>query len=275
MTLLREIAKNTLLAVPWVRRRELRTQLAAGFGQETTSTPEYVREVFSQHRAAVERWRPIQGRVLEIGPGANLANAALFVKAGADEAVCIDVMPWLEHRQPLYDALGIDADVLERVRYECPCAIESAAFPDESFDVILSHACFQRFYDPQAATRNIARMLRPGGVTTHQIDFRDHRDPARPLEFLKTGDLLWRLATSRSYPPNRWRASDVREAFVATGLEVLELDVNLRTEVAPELAASFAPRFRRKTLDDLGALGLFIVARKPSHAGGHAAAYSP
>jgi SAM-dependent methyltransferase len=264
VSLLGDIVKNTALAVPWIRKKRAQESLRAGCGRSARkNTPSYERGVFEQHRAAVERYRPIGGKVLEIGPGANLAQAALFMQAGADEAVCIDAMPWVEEVQSLYDALGIDDEVLARVRYECPCAVETAGFPDESFDIIVSQACYQLFRDPGAATRNIARMLRSGGITTHQIDFRDKRDFSKPLEFLKIGGRAWRLAMSRRQPTNRWRASDILRVFREAGLIVLDTVVTERTEVTKEMAESFAPPFRAYALDDLSILGLFLAAAKP------------
>ena len=263
VSLLREIAKNTALAVPALRRQRVEAWRRAR-SDEDARTPAYARRVFELHRAAVERYRPLSGHVLEIGPGVSLAVAALFVQAGADEAVCIDVLDWRAPDAPgLYRQLGLEDDVLERVRHVCPCPVENAPFADESFDVIFSQACYQRFRDPAAATRNIARMLRPGGVTSHQIDLRDNRDFERPLDFLRIGDVAWRLATSRRSLTNRWRASDILDAFAREGLVVLQRTVNRSIDVTPEMAASFTRRFRSKTLDDLGVLGLFVVAVKP------------
>ena len=124
----------------------------------------------------------------------------------------------------MYAELGLDKSLLQRVRYEPDCPLETATFEDASFDIVFSHACFEHVQDPDAGVRTLARMLKPGGVTTHEIDLRDHRDFGRPLRFLKHRDTVWRQATSRRpATPNRWRASDYERAFGAAGLEVVYL----------------------------------------------------
>lgn len=263
-------AKNALLAAPPMRRAYERARLRRGYDRRKDSS-EYALGVFAKHREGIERVRPVSGRVLEIGPGGNVAVAALFVKAGGSEAVCADVYPWAEGLEPLYAALGVD-DVLDRVRYVCPCTAEEAPFPDGAFDIVYSHAAFEHFRDPTAATRNIARMLAPSGVTTHQVDFRDHLDFERPLGFLRFSDRLWALATRNLlWSTNRWRASDLLDAFRAAGLEVVEARPTDTVVVTERQRRSFARRFRDKALDDLGTLGLFVVAVKragPAAVGG-------
>jgi hypothetical protein len=104
-------------------------------------------------------------------------------------------------------------------------------------------------------------MLKPGGVTSHQIDLRDHRDFDRPLDFLRYSDRVWSLMTShRPGQPNRWRASDILQAFDRHGLDVYSLDRSPTSKVSERQRARFAPRFRSKSLDDLGTLEVFLAA---------------
>jgi SAM-dependent methyltransferase len=256
-----DIAKHTALLVPPLRRYYERRRRTSG--REVMKHPvAYPQSVFDKHRRAIEKVRPLEGRVLEIGPGGNVAVAALLVKHGAAEAVCIDSEPWLADNESLYEELGLDAGVLARVEYVAPCPIESVPFEDESFDIVFSHACLEHVADPAAAVASIARVLRPGGVTTHEIDLRDHRDFSNPLRLLKHRDLTWKLAMSRRpAAANRWRMSDFRRAFEEAGLGILDL---ARTEVTvtEEDRRSFAPRFRALALDDLGTTVIFLTAAK-------------
>jgi SAM-dependent methyltransferase len=258
---LTDIAKNAALALPPVRRRyeRRRTSATCVAGDDDR----YVLGVFEKHRSAIEAVRPISGRVLEIGPGSNLAVAALFVKHGADEAVCIDAEEWLVGGAAVYARLGLDTATLGRVAYQERCPIEEAPFPSASFEIIFSHACLEHVADPAAAIHNLARMLAPGGVTTHAIDLRDHRDFDRPLRFLRHGDTVWRLATSRrAATPNRWRLSDYEGALLDAGLELVDVK---RTSTVPITAAdrrSFARRFRSRSLEDLETTSIFVAAIK-------------
>jgi SAM-dependent methyltransferase len=228
-----------------------------------TSQPSYARTQFERQRHAIEREQPVAGRVLEIGPGGNLAASALFVQAGANSAVCIDQHPWVaENLGILYDDLGV-LQLMDRVSYVRAC-VETMPFPGEIFDIVFSHASYEHFTDPLAATLSVERVLRPGGITTHLIDLRDHRDFSRPLDFLKYDHRLWSWMTShRLLSTNRWRASDLRRAFGLSGLEIRRLQVTMRAEVTRDTAASFAPPFRSKTLEDLSALEILLVAVKP------------
>jgi SAM-dependent methyltransferase len=255
-----DIAKNTALLLPPVARVYANRRRRHG-RIVMKHDAAYPAGVFDKHRAAVEAVRPIEGTVLEIGPGGNVAVAALFVKNGAFRAICIDNEPWLFEDQGLYAELGLDEEVLSRVRYESRCSIESASFQDASFEIIFSHACFEHIANPAAAIHNIARMLKPGGVTTHQIDLRDHRDFNDPVRFLKHRDLTWKLATSRRpATPNRWRLSDYEREFGAASLEIIELVRVSTVEVSERERASFAQRFRTHQLDDLGTTGVFLTA---------------
>lgn len=261
MALWIDIAKNLALGIPPVRRFEAkRHPERCGADSDTAG---YASGVFAKHREAVASRRAISGRVLEIGPGPNVATSALFLAAGATEATCIDIADWrAADASAVYAELGLDDAVLNRITYVCPCSIEEASFPSESFDVVFSQAAFQKFRDPAKATMNIARMLRPDGVTTHQIDLRDNRDFTRPLAFLEMSDLTWRLTRSNRSPTNRWRASDIVGTFEDAGLSVLAATPTRTIDVSEEESARFAPRFRSKRLDDLGVLGLFVVAQK-------------
>jgi SAM-dependent methyltransferase len=259
----------------------------------------YPLTVFHQHLTALE---PLRGNlvgadVMEIGPGSNIGFGLLALLAGANSVTCLDVAPRAPKTEPddLYptlvktaatypetylvapallerarqDADGLACELLDRITYRAPMDIVRNDLPDTSLDVICSHTCFEHFADPAGAVAQIARLLRPGGVTSHQIDLRDHRDFNRPLDFLAHSDTLWRLATSHrpDAARNRWRASAYRAAFGQHGLELLYLDVIHKTTVTVEMRRRFARRFQALDLEDLGMLYLFLVARKRSAPG--------
>lgn len=295
-SIINNIAAGSRLAAPIYRRR-------ARPGQEDDpekNEASYPLTVFHRHVTALE---PLRGHllgadVLEIGPGSNVGVGLLALLAGASSVTCLDIAPHpQEHTQEsgpddLYPALVKTAatypdtylvapallkrareeperlarELLERIRWCSPMDIARNTLPAASLDVIWSHTCFEHFADPAGAVAQIARLLRPGGVTSHQIDLRDHRDFNRPLDFLAHSDTIWRLATSRL--PNavrhRWRASQYRAAFEARGLEVLYLEVSHKTLVTEEMRRHFSRCFQTLDLEDLGILNLFLLARKPS-----------
>jgi SAM-dependent methyltransferase len=263
VTSLVPVVKNFVIGTRAGKRILERRRRRRGYVPET-NTPEYVNAVFAGHHERLKKHHPLRGRLLEIGPGSNLGVAALFVANGMDSAVCIDVERWLESHDPLYAELGVTA-VMDRVAYRYPAAIESAPFADATFDVVVSTAAVEHFADPDAAISEIARLLKPGGITSHQIDLRDHRDFDHPLEFLRLSDRQWkRLTSHRPSEPNRWRASDLLAAFASHGLTVVEHVRDMNYSLTNDDIQRFDNRFSSKTRADLETLSLFVVATKPA-----------
>jgi SAM-dependent methyltransferase len=258
-----EIAKNIIAAAPGgklvVAAKRRRVQLVAD-----SSTPEYVRRNFNDQIARISRYRPISGRMLDIGPGANLGLAALYLKAGCDKAYAIDIENWLrDDTSTLYGELGV-SDFVGQVDYRYPVSIETADFPDDFFDVIVSAAMLHMVLDADRAVANICRMLKPGCFSVHALGMTD-RWTRDPLAFLRYSDLAWKIATShRPGQPNRWRLSDWTDAFERHGAPLVEVHATQIVELTESDRASFAPRFREKTLPDLRVAAARIVAQKPA-----------
>jgi SAM-dependent methyltransferase len=257
----------------------------------------YPLTVFHRHVTALE---PLRGSLmgadlLEIGPGSNVGVGLLALLAGAKSVTCLDVVPRAQDhgsnalylalvktaaifpdtylvapallKRARHDPEGLARDLLDRINYCSPVDIARNSLPDASLDVICSHTCFEHFSDPAGAIAQIARLLRPGGLTSHQIDLRDHRDFNRPLDFLAYSNTIWRLMTS--HLPNavrtRWRASQYRAAFEKQGLEAMYLEVSQTIIVTEQMRHQFSRCFQALDLEDLGILNLLLVARKRDH----------
>lgn len=263
-----EIARNTARMVTPFQRRRDRQALELGYDCAKDNAA-YPTTVFKMHAAQIRQARQTSGNVLEIGPGGNVGVALLFLAAGASSATCIDVLPWNRMDLPLYSQLVDDPDsYFDRIEYRVPEAIETTRLPDASFDIVYSQAVLEHVADPAVAIRQIARLLRPGGVTSHQIDLRDHRDFDRPLNFLRYPDWIWRAATSRRAYTNRWRRSAWIEALEREGLTVLAAESTETYPVDQIDRNVFHHRFRRNTVEDLACLGLLISAMKPALSSG-------
>lgn len=145
-------------------------------------------------------------RVLELGPGTSLGTAVLLACGGARIAVADRFLaPWtpsyhgpffrfllrrLEHERRDLDPSPILAILRGRsfvhgtVARHPLSAEELDELPPGSFDLVLSNAVLEHVRDHGRALAGIQRATAPGGLGLHQIDFRDHRDYSRPLEFL-------------------------------------------------------------------------------------------
>jgi SAM-dependent methyltransferase len=239
--------------------------------------------------------------ILEIGPGRNLSVGAIYVLAGAQRYYGLDIYkdPNFDDLEPLKSMIELSRlqrgllqhpveSVLrhqgrsleldrEKVVFLYPHLSSDIPLPNNAIDFVFTNSAFEHFLTPRETIAAIYRVLKPGGITAHKIDLRDHRDSQNPLAFLKMDATEWRSL----FPDeiiwaytNRWRSSDFKTAFAATGFELLEFDQRPgRSDFArapwfdvPLTEAdrnSFHPDFHRYSLDDLSRTFLFIVCRKP------------
>jgi SAM-dependent methyltransferase len=288
------IVRNVALGNSAVAALYQRHWAKQGYNPNKDQT-EYPLSVYLKHATSLAHLRPggfVDADVMEIGPGGNVGVGFLMLLAGAKSVVCLDVVPWIQGVGPdsLYPALvkaavadpqtylvapallergkadpeGLARDLLSHVTYLCPEAIETTTLPDASCDIIFSQACFEHFPHPARAIDQIARLLRPGGIASHAVDLRDHRDFSRPLDFLRYPDTVWKLATSNwpSGVRNRWRAPEYRAAFEQRGMQVHSLEATEKTGVTEEMRRRFQPHFQAMSLEDLSIIGILIVAQK-------------
>ena len=116
-------------------------------------------------------------RILDLGTGTGVL-ARRFAASGASVAG-IDVSPeQLQTARSLADTDGVEVDW--RV-----AAAEALPFPDAEFDVLTANQCWL-YFDPDRATAEVHRVLKPGGVlVTSHFSWLPRVDPvARATEAL-------------------------------------------------------------------------------------------
>jgi hypothetical protein len=177
----------------------------------------------------VDRWQERGGmdpqgrRVLEIGPGPDLATGAVLLQRGAVSYAAVDVNPLLiEDPTPIYDEvsrLGGAGWDRERVTY----SVDS--FPDlqrvtGEFDLIVSNATLEHVDDVPGLFRRLTDSAAPGCAMCHHVDAKTHmrwikdRDP---LNILRYPQPLYERLLSFPGAPNRLRASDYVKAAQEAG----------------------------------------------------------
>jgi 2-polyprenyl-3-methyl-5-hydroxy-6-metoxy-1,4-benzoquinol methylase len=104
-----------------------------------------------RHDEKIALLREPLGRVLDVGCATG-ANADVLRRRGATHLAGIDA------DQAFADEAGTRYD--EVVRGTVP---EDLAWPAESFDTILAYDVLEHLYDPWSTTKQLVRLLRPGG----------------------------------------------------------------------------------------------------------------
>jgi ubiquinone/menaquinone biosynthesis C-methylase UbiE len=102
----------------------------------------------------------VYGNVLEIGPGGGNNLAFLSTSSPSRPSlrwIGIEPNPFFHDRLRARGArLGIDVDVRAAIA-------EALPVPDQSVDAVISTLALCSVRDPQAALREVRRVLRPGG----------------------------------------------------------------------------------------------------------------
>lgn len=237
----KEIAKNLLMALPPVRAWRLRR---ARTMQALRGDEDFLgRYAFQATRHLLAELKSVTGlHIAEIGPGDYLTSGLALLAAGAHSYTAIDRFPGpygSDEAKKWYGAIET-AWPAAFPAMPWPSYLEARRFPDaypdrvqtisrsiesvesaRSFDVVCSYQVAEHVSDIRAFAETTARLLSPGGIATHRVDFGPHdcwiqyRDP---LTFLRFPDWLWSLMGSNRGTPNRHRHHEFLEAFAAAGL---------------------------------------------------------
>lgn len=184
-------------------------------------------------------------RILEIGPGTNFGAIFILKALGANQVVEADRY-LVEYDDTFHSALY--NKLLSKVHKEFPeantelietavqerthslknfsfykCGLEDmSTIPDKSFDIIVSNAVLEHLKDPVPAFAELARVTKTDGYGFHLVDFRNHNDFARPLEFLlmpEDEQVIFIMARNYSCG-NGWRVSEYKKLFEQNSFSV-------------------------------------------------------
>ena len=200
----------------------------------------------------------LHGRsVLEIGPGENFGAALILRCWGARRVAVTDrFLATFDggYNGMLYEeiaralkAADPDADVSPLLNCaearEHPQEVvtsmdvpleEIAAHSREPFDVTLSNAVFEHLSDPLAAFQALHEVSAPRGVGYHQVDFRDHRDFSRPLEFLLLNELTFARMFHERHGEcgNRMRPGQMAMMLKCAGFDTVHFAGNMEADAS-------------------------------------------
>lgn len=204
------------------------------------------------HEAKIE----IKGKeILEIGPGINFGSALILLWNGAKSVTVID--KYLSKFTPgyhgrFYHELRIRYFERDRKKFNSnldgltpfqtlqmnsrlvtkECGLESIS--DSTFDITLSCAVLEHVENPLTSVRNLYSITKLNGYGIHQIDFRDHRNFDKPLEYLLLDEMtFFKLFKSvHGECGNRTRACQWLALFRQFFGDNVELEPNMWVEEA-------------------------------------------
>jgi SAM-dependent methyltransferase len=216
-------------------------------------------------------YREVRGRsVLELGPGKNFGAALVLRSWGAARTTVADryLVPFdRAYHAALYREIarllreeegGVDVTPLQHCAEHGhdPKVVEGVEIPlealaeeyQEAFDLTASNAVLEHLFDPLAGVQALYKLTARGGFGFHQVDFRDHRDFSRPLEYLLLDE--WSFARqfnlSHGEIGNRVRPTQMTAMLEAAAFSVNRFDVNMTAE--DSYLSDFVPRLRQAAL---------------------------
>jgi hypothetical protein len=201
-----------------------------------------------------------QGQILQPPPVGSIFTSGLLNEEWMQRCLAEDRVARL--RDGLRNAAtGRDAGP---IRYFVPWTDESLSAP-RLCDFIFSQAVMEHVDDVPAAYRCMASWLRPGGLTTHAIDYRSHGITPAWNGHWACPDALWALVKGRRpFLINRVSHSGHREGLQRAGFAIVHEESTGGGEV-PHIRP--AGRFRGLPPDDFRLRAGFFVARRPAEGG--------
>jgi SAM-dependent methyltransferase len=208
-----------------------------------------------------------------------LKPSLVILTTGAFPSLKLEPAPL---RLPRLSCSSMESDELGRalqasygINYRAPFDARSTGFPPNSIDYVTTTKVLS-FIPPNVLReilRECGRILRPGGVMSVLIDYRDnyrHFDKSISVyNFLQYSDETWeRRYNSPLFHQNRLRHCDYRRLFSEVGLQVVrdEPGYDGTIEAARERLANLqlSERFSAYNPDDLAPVRGIFVLRKGS-----------
>jgi len=234
----------------------------------------YALSVFNGHNNKIKDQVPDGYALLELGPGDSVSTGIIAAAHGACETILVDAGPYastsIEQYRPLLEQLGLDIPIAFQtilkdlnIIYMTEGLRSLRNIPSSSIDVVISNAVMEHIYlnEFEDTIRELYRIQKPGGVSNHQIDFKDHL--AKSLNSLRFSKDLWEapwFARSGFYT-NRLRAGDVTRIFLDQGYSILSVDYD-RWDWIPLNRKLLHADFSKYSDEDLKISGMNLLVKK-------------
>jgi SAM-dependent methyltransferase len=256
-------------------------KVMSAFEHGGMNRPQYALDVFKRHwqRAAFEKKDKGGFVALELGPGDSLFSALIAKAFGASKTYLVDVGPFATSNFRSYRSM---VRLLESNGFALPgCAVASnleelltacAAvyltdglssikdIPTESVDFVWSQAVLEhvRRCDFEPLVRDLKRIHKSCGVSSHRVDLKDHLGGA--LNNLRFKHSVWEsdFMVKSGFYTNRIRFTEMLRVFWECGFrsELVEVD---RWSKLPTPREKLTKPFSALPSDELNISGFDVV----------------
>ena len=203
---------------------------------------DYPIKIFKLHvERAYPQGLPPQSVILELGPGDSIASAMIGCAYGVKRVYLVDVGSFASTDVAFYRSLAADMakrgmnapDLSGAVSFEDVLHICKAEYlthgisslrqiPAGSIDFIWSHSVLEHVRKNELKTmlQELKRVLKPGSLSSHNIDFQDHLEGA--LNSLRFSERVWESSffTKSGFYTNRIPAVTMHGMFKTAGFEI-------------------------------------------------------
>ena len=245
------------------------------------SKPEYCYSVWLRHMVMLHKYNlPTEYEtVVEIGPGDSLGVGHAALLMGSKKYIATDIIDrnWINSdiRKDIEKLIGQPIPVMDKIKpylddYSFPKFINrtnnndvsfNKAIPDESVDLVISQATMEHVDDLEGTLKDMARMLKKGGVSSYQVDLKCHQSSSWWNGHLMYTPFEWKIIRGNlPYFINRATLSQHLSLHEKHGLKVVGVQPVINKPGVPRKA--FAKEFKNIPEEDLLASSAYICAVK-------------
>jgi len=243
----------------------------------------YAWSVLKKHTSTLEIRTGWKG--LELGPGDGLLSAFLAPAVGSDGLTLVDTgdfahKDWSLYKRQIFKFLSIHHssnvadftkereinDALKSVgsSYYTEGLVSLRSLKSNSFDLIYSQAVLEhvRHGEFNDVISECYRLLKPNGVMSHQVDFKDHLGGGS--NNMRFSSVLWEkkwFSHNCGFYTNRIRLSEIVSICENIGFTV-EVKKKSYWHELPIKRNQLAPEFTKLSDEDLLVSGAYLVMKR-------------
>lgn len=186
---------------------------------------------------------PGQSVILELGPGDSILSALLGYASGAKQTYLVDAGEFSRKDVAFYISLAKEMsakglqmpdlttansfeDVLKacNAQYLTDGIFSLQTIPSDTVNFLWSHSVLEhvRKHELQFVLDEIRRVMKPGGLSSHNVDYQDHLDYS--LNNLRFSEKIWESSffVNSGFYTNRVPALKLHDMFRNSGFKVLK-----------------------------------------------------